>query len=271
MSPFIVTATGTNSCPGLNNGTATANVIGGVPPYTYAWSNGQMLPTIIGLAPGSYTVVVTDANGTTGSAVVTIGISPCSPLTLNLTAFIQGYYTSGNMMAPVLFNQGVSTNTNLTDEITVELRSPVPPYNVVASTVAMLQRNGHATCTFSNANQGLYYIVVKHRNGLQTWSANPSAVSASASTSTYNFTTSSSKAYGDNMVEVEPGVWAFYSGDINQDENVDLTDFSLYEDDANNFLYGYLPTDVDGDGSVDLLDSPVLENNINQFIFSNHP
>ena len=73
------------------------------------------------------------------------------------------------------------------------------------------------------------------------------------------------------MIEVEPGVWAIYTGDINQDENIDLTDYTLYEFDASNFLFGYRPTDIDGDGTVDLLDSPILENNLFNFIFSSHP
>ncbi|OWY20898.1 T9SS C-terminal target domain-containing protein [Sphingobacteriales bacterium UPWRP_1] len=61
-------ATGTDvSCYGQNNGTATAITQGGNPPFSYAWSgsngytgNGQ---TITGLAPGNYSVTVTDASG----------------------------------------------------------------------------------------------------------------------------------------------------------------------------------------------------------------
>jgi hypothetical protein len=53
----------TVTCNGLANGTLTAVPSGGVPPYTYAWSNASISDTATGLAIGTYTVTVTDANG----------------------------------------------------------------------------------------------------------------------------------------------------------------------------------------------------------------
>ncbi|HBR53676.1 MAG TPA: hypothetical protein DEA82_05605, partial [Flavobacteriaceae bacterium] len=60
-----VTATATDETgPTTNDGTATANASGGIPPYTYLWSpGGQTTQTITGLSDGTYTVTVTDANG----------------------------------------------------------------------------------------------------------------------------------------------------------------------------------------------------------------
>jgi gliding motility-associated-like protein len=47
---------------GLLTGTATINETGGTAPYTYAWSpSGGSGPTASGLAPGNYTVTVTDS------------------------------------------------------------------------------------------------------------------------------------------------------------------------------------------------------------------
>ena len=46
------------------NGTASVSVSGGVPPYTYLWSNGQETPGLTGLCNGIYNVTVTDAVGT---------------------------------------------------------------------------------------------------------------------------------------------------------------------------------------------------------------
>ena len=61
------------SCKGDANGTATVNVSGGVPPYTYAWSpTGNTNAVNTGLSAGTYTVEVMDANNCRQSASVTI-------------------------------------------------------------------------------------------------------------------------------------------------------------------------------------------------------
>ena len=75
----------------------------------------------------------------------------------------------------------------------------------------------------------------------------------------YNFSTHSKQAIGNNMVEVEKGVWAFYSGDVNQDGIIDIKDCGITEKDINNFLFGFHRTDINGDGNVDLLDSKIIE------------
>jgi hypothetical protein len=87
----------------------------------------------------------------------------------------------------------------------------------------------------------------------------------------YDFSTAASKAYGNNQVLLEPGIWGFYSADINQDENIDLLDMSLLDIDNMNFEYGYLATDINGDGNVDLLDYPITDLNISNFVYSVHP
>lgn len=51
------------TCNGANDGSATVNVSGGTIPYTYAWSSGQTSNQIGSLAPGMYSVTVTDFNG----------------------------------------------------------------------------------------------------------------------------------------------------------------------------------------------------------------
>ncbi len=63
------TATQTNvSCNGGSNGSATVNVSGGIPGYTYLWApSGGTAATATGLAAGTYTVTATDANGCTAT------------------------------------------------------------------------------------------------------------------------------------------------------------------------------------------------------------
>ena len=51
------------SIAGGNDGRASAFVNGGTPPYNYVWSNTQTSSTIENLAPGIYSVTITDLNG----------------------------------------------------------------------------------------------------------------------------------------------------------------------------------------------------------------
>ena len=56
-----------------NNGTATVNPSGGQAPYTYSWTpTNQTNSTATGLSAGSYTVIVTDANGCTATLTVVV-------------------------------------------------------------------------------------------------------------------------------------------------------------------------------------------------------
>ena len=73
------------------------------------------------------------------------------------------------------------------------------------------------------------------------------------------------------MIEIEPGLWALFTGDLNDDDNIDLLDNSILENDINDFLFGYFESDMNGDGNTDLLDNPILESNIYSFIFSFQP
>ena len=55
-----------------NNGTITASPNGGLPPYSFQWSNGATTQYIQDLAPGDYTVTVTDGLSNTAQATGTI-------------------------------------------------------------------------------------------------------------------------------------------------------------------------------------------------------
>lgn len=75
----LAVTTNTGNTTGTD-GFAAASVSGGNAPYQYSWSNGGNTDSIGGLAPGTYAVTITDANGctiTAGNLVVTLvdGIS----------------------------------------------------------------------------------------------------------------------------------------------------------------------------------------------------
>lgn len=72
------------SCNGLADGAIDLTVSGGAAPYTFLWSNGTTLEDPEGLASGSYSVSVTDANGCTAEGRFTVGNSAGIRITSSL-------------------------------------------------------------------------------------------------------------------------------------------------------------------------------------------
>ena len=65
------------SCFGNSNATAVANSTGGIPPYSYLWSNGQTNQTATSLSGGiNYSVTITDANNCTANQTIIISQPP---------------------------------------------------------------------------------------------------------------------------------------------------------------------------------------------------
>ncbi len=74
------------NCFGGSNATATVNISGGTPPYTYSWNTApaQSTPTISNLALGTYSVTITNGIGCTSTNSVTIA----QPLPLALSSSV---------------------------------------------------------------------------------------------------------------------------------------------------------------------------------------
>ena len=74
-SVSATTSTTPVSCVG-NDGSATATVSAGFPPYTYSWNTTppQTTATATGLAPGTYTVTVDDAGACTPPIIQTVTV-----------------------------------------------------------------------------------------------------------------------------------------------------------------------------------------------------
>jgi hypothetical protein len=60
--------------------------------------------------------------------------------------------------------------------------------------------------------------------------------------------------------------YAIYGGDVNQDGTVDATDVSAIDNDAANFIGGYVVTDLTGDEFVDGTDFAIADNNAANFV-----
>ena len=57
-----------------------------------------------------------------------------------------------------------------------------------------------------------------------------------------------------------------YSGDADQDGIVNLNDLILINNDASQFVTGYVNSDINGDGSSDLTDLIITFNNSKKFV-----
>ena len=69
-----------------SNGSLTAMVMGGTPPFSYDWSTDETGSEIENLAAGTYSLVVTDANGCTAMNTVEIQDAGAPNITLSATA-----------------------------------------------------------------------------------------------------------------------------------------------------------------------------------------
>ncbi|MBL4624022.1 MAG: gliding motility-associated C-terminal domain-containing protein, partial [Flavobacteriales bacterium] len=63
------------TCSEICNGTASTNSLGGTSPHSYLWQSGELVNSLTGLCPGTYTVTITDLNGCTSSEIVVVGPS----------------------------------------------------------------------------------------------------------------------------------------------------------------------------------------------------
>ncbi|MBL4658447.1 MAG: hypothetical protein JKX73_10635, partial [Flavobacteriales bacterium] len=80
LSNSLFPASPNVSCPGCCDASVTTIPGGGTPPYLYLWDDtlSQTTATASNLCTGSYTVAITDANGCTSSASVTVVDSSCA-------------------------------------------------------------------------------------------------------------------------------------------------------------------------------------------------
>jgi hypothetical protein len=174
--------------------------------------------------------------------------------TLQLTMMMEGFYNPGsNAMNP--------------DTARVYLRNTFSPFSIIDSAKSFLNSSGQGTFSFSRASNNIpYYIQLKHRNSINTWSA--SGIAFVNSSMAYDFTDSDTKSFGNNMKQVDtsPVRFAIFSGDVNQDETIDATDLSMIDNDAANFIGGYVSTDLTGDNFVDGTDFANADNNASNFI-----
>ncbi len=129
-------------CNGDENGSATVNVQGGTGPYLYSWDTTpvQTTSTINDLAPGAYSVTITDANGCT----ITVTVNIIEPAALTVTA------TVADALCP-------DTNEG---EIELNIGGGIQPYTITWS-----DPGGFATQKRTDLYPGTYSVVVSDAKG----------------------------------------------------------------------------------------------------------
>lgn len=167
-----------------------------------------------------------------------------------ITGIIEGFYNS-------------ATDKMKRDTVKIYIRNSFSPYSLVDSSVSKPDSSGLGKFYFNGVSNGVnYYIELKHRNSIRTWSSTWGSFTSGSMI--YNFSSAITQAFGNNMKQIDttPLRFAIFSGDVNQDGIIDAGDLSQVENDAGISLVGYENSDVTGDDFADAADVSIVENNI---------
>lgn len=257
--------------------------IGCSPDYWYAIPNGETLLDLIFY----YHTGSTDLNFTNGSYTLAWGgnvgyidepfdsyyqdgsVGPY-PKILNIKLNLEGLYntTTGNMNK-ANGETGPYFPGNIADMFSIKLAQELFPYTVVFEMDSLfLDQDGNCQIGLTDAINENYFIIIRHRNSIETWTAEP--IPFSESISEYDFTISADKAFGSNLKNLE-GTCGIFGGDVNQDGFVDTGDMTPVDNDGAAFANGYLTSDVNGDGIVDTGDMSIIDNNTRTFTGAVYP
>ena len=179
-----------------------------------------------------------------------------------------------NISIEGLFNSSTG-KLNKTDTVTIEIRNPTFPFSLLSSFKSRVDSVSLSTFSVQAVLVGFgypgsMYIVVKHRNSIETWSVAVSSFSRGGSIKYYSLINSAASVFGNNLKLVN-STYCIYSGDVNQDKIIDLTDLLMVYDDAKNFASGYIETDINGDNVVNSEDLNIVYNNSVSFVRSITP
>lgn len=218
----------------------------------------------IGASGSGYRIRIVTSSPVTTSADngSNISISACS-FTFNVKLLIQGFYTSSGQMRATI---NPTVNPTVCDTVRIELHNASSPYSLVDNSIGTINTGGLGAFQFAAPSLGgSYYIVIKHRNALETWSAAPVTLTSGG---TYDFTTAANKAFGSNQTQIAPGFFAIYSGDISNGVTLGIQDGIIDINDYNSLQSGLYPTlttynvrDLTGDLISESADYSLIENN----------
>ncbi len=232
-----------------------------VTPGTYYYASrfqfGNMAYIYGGFSGGSW-------DGTSNvSGVLTVN-APATK-TLNAKVFLEGLYNAESGL--LVKTQGADADGNvwdmftgtIADTVSVAIAETTSPFNTVYEVHgAAINTDGSIVISTIPASvTGDHYIIIRHRNSIETWSQ---AVSFTAQTISFDMTDDVAKAWGSNLKQVG-SVYCIYTGDANGDQYIDGFDLALVFNQNIAGAYNYQPEDLNGDGFVDGFDLALVFNN----------
>lgn len=225
---------------------------------SYQWSHNVLQG--ISFIPDStavYFVIGTDTNNCSNSDTISIIFKS---KILQLKVFLQGLYAGNGLMNNAMNEINTQWGNLYADKLNLELRDTLYPYEIIDTFSILLPVSGIAVTEIPCTDNSMYYMVIRTRNHLETWSSEP--ISFENDTISYDFSDAKSKAYGENQKQIAQGLFAILVGDVNQDGVVDITDLVDMDSDIINGVIGYVVYDLNGDGIVDLSDLVVIDENL---------
>lgn len=173
----VTTNSTAQSAPGVNDGSASASPTGGTGTYTYSWSNGETTAMINNLAPGTYTVVVKDANGCEETQTVTVNEFGCAISAATLGEDVSCFGATDGMAS-------------------IDLSNAVAPFTYEWS-------NGETTQSIADLPAGTYSVTATDNNDCEIISSvavgTPTAVAPNATS-----TGETSAGAGDGTATANP-------------------------------------------------------------------
>lgn len=279
---YFVIATGTNGCtatsntitviaasPTINSFTPSQGPVGsyftingsgftgttsvklnGVEMSSFSLLSNTQITAVVPAGASSGTITVTNICGNGNSASVFTVLSG-TPM-LNITLFIEGYYLGGGQMISVL-------GAGICDTVTLELHNNLSPFNLIYSVKSTINTIGNGTFILPGSVYNTNcYVAASTRNSIKAWSAMPLFIDMN---SNYNFSTTTTNTFGNQIKNLGDGKFALYSGDVNQDGQISIDDFNLIRNATQLFTSGYLTVDLTGDNLIESSDFSLMENN----------
>jgi hypothetical protein len=130
------------SCNGSNDGNIDLSTLGGHPPYSYVWNNGDVSEDLSNLNAGVYSVIITDTNECSTSETIILN-EPSPLLVIDSLSDYNGY--------------NISCNSYSNGAINLNVSGSVPGYTY-------LWNNGSISEDLTGISAGIYSIDITDSN-----------------------------------------------------------------------------------------------------------